>query len=631
MAASKQQKMTKDLTALEMQHLLENCKYHAPIINEKIRAFESDTNDRRLQIQAFGKELKDYLISSDLTYESVFLCMYVAVNPENRMKLMLDPINAQTLLRKIASKGWNWDEVILALANEIDPDDNTTILKNQQLVAKSNGLLAPIVNPEQMQIETVVCSHTTAVLRLAHYAATHAIKIVKEVGLEELAIDGILSQSRIFEKCASLKDPVDNGMRYTVTRHPIVKLCPRLMPLLAEADNAKHANYNKEKPLETMMNIHRLALAASSVGNDVDYSSIAKLVSRSHDAEFEKDATNYSVFVENYSGTDEHKNPTHLINLTTFQKGLEVARPIPSNFFAECGKLPMASADMYVIALIKATMSAPLTFCSTGKAKVFTSSDLQALHKGETREKALKTNGFMKMAADMLKKLGIENDSDAVHIQGTFETRLCMKVHDKRVPGRTNYGSLSEIGAAFYKELESKFGDRVTAVPNPWFSIELANSMPAPESKLARGLRELGVSNRDLQDKGFVLNVVVVKKDDKDKTRFVLKGLSNTITKGMSTAVELQREDDEKIKQAVPRAELLDMYEPVKDVKQDYDLSSIGSLARAWRTRIARAPTHASSYFPYATSSLTVRHCFLLSRRQPHVLVYSGIFIYITL
>ena len=193
-------KKTCDLTELELKHLIETCDLHAPKINKMIIDFEKSTTNRRFQIQAFGKQLKDYAVSAGLTYEEVFHCTRVACNPENRMKLMLDPANAQKLLRKIAAKGFNLDEVILALANEIAPESRAeTVKKNKNLVSKSGGLQAPF-EEELLEIETVVCSHTTAVLRIVYYAAMHTIKMLQEEGLEDLCKDGRISQQRGFRK-----------------------------------------------------------------------------------------------------------------------------------------------------------------------------------------------------------------------------------------------------------------------------------------------------------------------------------------------------------------------------------------------------------------------------------------------
>ena len=60
---------------------------------------------------------------------------------------------------------------------------------NVRLVAKSGGLLPP-VEPELLEIETVVSSHTTSVVRIAYYATTHKIRVIEDKDMEKLSENG---------------------------------------------------------------------------------------------------------------------------------------------------------------------------------------------------------------------------------------------------------------------------------------------------------------------------------------------------------------------------------------------------------------------------------------------------------
>ncbi len=83
-------------------------------------------------------------------------------------------------------------------------------------------------------------------------------------GMDELSIGGFLSRQRIVEKCPSIEEALNSGLTYTILRWQIVELCPELMRLLSEADNAKHDTFRKETRLQTMLNIHARAIACSA-------------------------------------------------------------------------------------------------------------------------------------------------------------------------------------------------------------------------------------------------------------------------------------------------------------------------------------------------------------------------------
>ena len=226
---------------------------HAPAVQALIAEADSC-----LQIQDLGSRLLQVLSDSGLTYSERIAPPNVGVHPSNRAGAMLEPSNVQQLLMLIVQKGFSWLETKLALGCELPPGSKGDEARaaNDALAKKSEGILAPC-NPERLKILTVVNSHTSAALRCVHYSDQPCVRLIP--GCEELSgPDGQhLSQGRVAELCPSLRDPAENGICYTVVRWQIVDLCPGLMEVLAEADNAKHDNVQVETPLQCMLNIHR--------------------------------------------------------------------------------------------------------------------------------------------------------------------------------------------------------------------------------------------------------------------------------------------------------------------------------------------------------------------------------------
>ena len=72
---------SKDLNALQAQHIEELAIHHAPLINAKIDQFDKGAD--AMQIQAFGFELKSYLKASNLSFVRRYHVKTVGVNPCN--------------------------------------------------------------------------------------------------------------------------------------------------------------------------------------------------------------------------------------------------------------------------------------------------------------------------------------------------------------------------------------------------------------------------------------------------------------------------------------------------------------------------------------------------------------------
>ena len=65
-----------------------------------------------------------------------------------------------------------------------------------------------------------------------------------------------------------MRQPSDEGIEYIVIAWQVTDLCPKLMQVLSEADNANHATYRKETALQTMMNLHNRIVMAMFDGED---------------------------------------------------------------------------------------------------------------------------------------------------------------------------------------------------------------------------------------------------------------------------------------------------------------------------------------------------------------------------
>ena len=128
---------------------------------------------------------------------------------------MLDPLNSQTLAAKIYNKGFMPDELWLAFANEMSPATGAyDVQENQNLVNQSGNLLPPI-EPGEIEILTVVNSHTARGVRIAYYCGTHKIKAIDDPSVEAFCEGGHFSQHKIFAKCPSIPKAITEGLEFS--------------------------------------------------------------------------------------------------------------------------------------------------------------------------------------------------------------------------------------------------------------------------------------------------------------------------------------------------------------------------------------------------------------------------------
>ena len=230
------------------------CRYAQEI--NAICAEADAASSRSSQIQAIAHKAKHLIKSVGLIVRKVVPPSDIGVDPCNRMGAMLEPVHAHELLDMFVLKGWSDSEVIHACASEVPPgaEGDKCRAKNKRLVEQSQGLLAP--STDRINATTVVNSHTCAALRIVHYSDQPRVKACP-VTEKFCGTDGIhISKERVMEMCPSLKRPCEEGIEMDIIPHQLTKLCPTLMGIISEADNAKHDTYRQETPLQIMLNLH---------------------------------------------------------------------------------------------------------------------------------------------------------------------------------------------------------------------------------------------------------------------------------------------------------------------------------------------------------------------------------------
>ena len=253
----------------------------APRLNKIIDDFvESDANSND-HIQAVGYQLRKLIVDADLGTRERVPPGHCGISPGNRGGEMLVPIAMWELLTIVAcKKGWDPSKLVGALCEELPPagkERDFVVQQNVSLHSKSKHLLAPL-EVELMRVLTSASSHMTAALRLVNYAGVAPV-IPPDLGpaydITPLLDNGKLSKQRVIQCCPGIEEYLEQGIEYLKIRYQLVALCPQLMSVLSEADNASHDTYRQETWLQQLLSIHARARQVDACTDD-DWNKIAQ-------------------------------------------------------------------------------------------------------------------------------------------------------------------------------------------------------------------------------------------------------------------------------------------------------------------------------------------------------------------
>ena len=156
----------------------------------------------------------------------------------------------------------------------ISPQDTEGVRAfNVRLQEQSDGLLPKIDDPTTLNIATVRCSHTTALLRCLIFPT-------KSMHKELAGNDGNISTARILEAQPSFRQPMEVGLQYTVIAHELVEACPGLMKFLATTGNAGHHTARVATTVQKLKRVHSIAKKQASFPtlSEKDWNKVKTLV-----------------------------------------------------------------------------------------------------------------------------------------------------------------------------------------------------------------------------------------------------------------------------------------------------------------------------------------------------------------
>lgn len=189
----------------------------------------------------------------------------------------------------------------------------------------------------------------------------------------------------------------------------------------------------------------------------------------------------------------------------------------------------------YVMAMVKASFSAPEDYVRSGVVRLFEQKDAHDLKRNPNVALALK---IMREARDLLEKMKIKDNHKAKYELHVMDVRIVMTNGQKKVANRKAFSSLLEIAQAFYDRVVEKMADvsGFVSCPTPWAFVQIASAAPESQKdslKFAGGIRELAqdsvISKKQAVEHGYKVNMVVtLQKDSKEtKNTYLIKAMAD--------------------------------------------------------------------------------------------------------
>ena len=268
----------------------------------------------------------------------------------------------------------------------------------------------------------------------------------------------------------------------------------------------------------------------------------------------------WCVFVQCWAGCVV---PVTLIELERFSKILRGDCKFPATMWLCLSKLNITAYPEYVVALVKAMLSAPQHMIVRGESKIFLTADFNNMSKKIEDIKSATLIMRQARAFVLQEYTNLVAHTSAGGLEklvGDLDVRLVCYNHGKNIKGRVQLKALVDAGKHFAADLQKCLGSAYVPANCPWTAS--LREPPAEKCKNAmRSFSEQGVDLSVLANEGYKVGVTV--KSENTSKMWTLHEIVAD-----SNSVVLSSATDSKEKTTVSVASLLDSYTIVANVEK---------------------------------------------------------------
>ena len=484
--------MTTELTCAGVQALIDTCLAKGASKDQK---------------RAVAEEIIDKLLLGGLAKVVRLRNQQVAIHPENRYRIGVDPCEAHALLGRIVCDGYSEHELgarwAFAPAPAGSGESHQQEIFNRNLVDKSDGMLPRHVWTDVLAL-AVSSSHTVTAFKCA----------VAAVRSEEdfLCDDGRVSLLKVKQMCPSITPVLDNGMAWTIVDSEAASRIPLLPSFLGDAGNKTHGAQRRITSLQALSKIHGQASQQEEVHREPNWGGIATELENRHQ-EFAGNGKHLCDFVEKWSGG---KHAPMLAELDSYEKLLRVKRALPPKILGALSTVPITSHPEYISGVVKAMLSSPNAFSTGGVSTLIGPTEVEQM-KHAKKGMCVRAADIMRTSGRWLQSLGLD-EVVCTRLYGDFQATLVMFVHNRNCKGRASFKTSDAACGAFVEDVLTKCPAGADLTNLPWPRVARDGDASSSHAT-ARSMREFtdgGVHTKELQKVGIVAGVTVARKSDED-------------------------------------------------------------------------------------------------------------------
>jgi hypothetical protein len=347
---------------------------------------------------------------------------------------------------------------------------------NQQIVAQSNGQLAPVAQSSLKQF-SLTCNHTCQAMRAGLYEAKCDDKTI--------APNGTVSRALLEGRQPTFKKIFKEGIPWLQLHWIVEQEFPGIVRLIIAADNIPNAIAREDNTATLMLKCHQTAVQMMNEPDVADddqkfWKDVELRVSRSELGRAD-DIPHIIAYCKDWSGGLKH--PFILHEIDAYCKSVACLRDVEPALLDKLSKVDLGPAcgalwrGAYIKFGLTATESKPLP------------SDISLMVSKKNRPLVLQADTYMATARALLSESTREREGvkaidkvKAVQMLNFMDIRLVKHVLNKS----KEYGTMKEICKAFHTAI-AKLGS-TALLPDEWVCVDKAKEQPKK-----RGVVELGV------------------------------------------------------------------------------------------------------------------------------------------
>ena len=320
--------------------------------------------------RALADRIVQLLLAANLAVTDVILHARVAIHPDNRDGIGVDPHDVHSLLGRICRDGFSHEELGVRWCFE-KCREGSRAQKQQEFnekLAHCSDETIPVPQWADVDVLAVASTHTIT--------AINAVLAGSKSNDDDLCGAGSrLSQDKIISMFPAMKKAFESGLTWVKIRDSVSQSIPELPSFLSDAANKSHGVHRVATQMQCLLKLHQAAKRNQAVSGDPVWARVARDFELRH-PEWSGAGKDLCAFVDAWSGGEL---PTLLLDVDAFNKMLRVKRSMPNKMLGALAGVNLATSPEYIGACLKAMMSAPEGLHMNGTSTVIREPEVQQM------------------------------------------------------------------------------------------------------------------------------------------------------------------------------------------------------------------------------------------------------------